>query len=150
MARVVVLHVRWPEGYFTDKYPSLVISGYVYSIRREPLTVKSQNSRDWCSGLQVDLGALGSAGDTAGSDDRKSASTNGRPRSAWECWWQDSECWRQAWNPAESLKSSLGETTSSWGTLLVSLEIIATTYPWEIFKTHVFSLYSHLCIYVSI
>jgi len=39
--------------------------------------------------------------------------------------------------------------TSSLGTLLVRLEIIATTYRSTIFKTHVFSLYSHLCIYVS-
>jgi len=31
----------------------------------------------------------------------------------------------------------------------VRLEIIATTYRSTIFKTHVFSLYSHLCIYVS-
>jgi hypothetical protein len=30
------------------------------------------------------------------------------------------------------------------------LEIIATTYRSTIFKTYVFSLYSHLCIYVSI
>ena len=29
------------------------------------------------------------------------------------------------------------------------LEIIATTYRSMIFKTHVFSFYSHLCIYVS-
>jgi len=40
MPRVVVLHVRWPEGYFTDKYPSLVISSYVYSVKGEPLTVE--------------------------------------------------------------------------------------------------------------
>jgi len=33
--------------------------------------------------------------------------------------------------------------------LLVRLEIIATTYRSTIFKTHLFSLYSHLCIYVS-
>jgi len=32
----------------------------------------------------------------------------------------------------------------------VRLEIIATTYHSTIVKTHVFSLYSHLCIYVSI
>jgi len=32
--------------------------------------------------------------------------------------------------------------------LLVSLDIIATTYRSTIFKTHVFSLYTHLCIYV--
>jgi len=32
------LHVRWPEGYFTDKYPSLVIPGYIYSAKGEPLT----------------------------------------------------------------------------------------------------------------
>jgi len=34
--------------------------------------------------------------------------------------------------------------------LLVHLEIIATTYCSTIFKTYAFSLYSHLCIYVSI
>jgi hypothetical protein len=39
MPRVAVMHVRWPEGYFTDKYPSLVISGYIYSAKGEPLTV---------------------------------------------------------------------------------------------------------------
>ena len=33
--------------------------------------------------------------------------------------------------------------------LLVRLEIIATTYCSTIFKTHVFSLYSHLCIYIA-
>jgi hypothetical protein len=38
MPRAVVLHVRWPEGYFTDKYPSLVIPGYIYSAKGEPLT----------------------------------------------------------------------------------------------------------------
>jgi hypothetical protein len=39
MPRVVVMHVRWPEGYFTDKYPLLVIPGYIYSAKGEPLTV---------------------------------------------------------------------------------------------------------------
>ena len=39
--------------------------------------------------------------------------------------------------------------TSSLGTLLVRLEIIATTYRSTIFKTHEFSLYSHLCIYIA-
>jgi hypothetical protein len=34
--------------------------------------------------------------------------------------------------------------------LLVRLEIIATTYRSTIFKTYAFSMYSHLCIYVSI
>jgi hypothetical protein len=34
--------------------------------------------------------------------------------------------------------------------LLVHLGIIATTYRSTIFKTHVFSLYAHLCIYVAI
>ena len=34
--------------------------------------------------------------------------------------------------------------------LQVHLEIIATTYRSTIFKTYAFSLYSHLCIYVSI
>jgi len=43
----------------------------------------------------------------------------------------------------------VGKTTSSLGTLLVRLEIIATTYRSTIFKTHVFSLYPHLCIYIA-
>ena len=42
-----------------------------------------------------------------------------------------------------------GKTTSSLGTLLVPLEIIATTYHSTRFKPHVFSLYSHLSIYVA-
>jgi len=40
--------------------------------------------------------------------------------------------------------------TSSLGTLQVRLEIITTTYHSKIFKTHVFSSYSDLCIHVSI
>ena len=35
------------------------------------------------------------------------------------------------------------------GMPLVHLEIIATTYRSMIFETYAFSLYSHLCIYVS-
>ena len=35
------------------------------------------------------------------------------------------------------------------GTLQVRLEIIATTYYSTIFETHVFSLYSHLCINIA-
>jgi hypothetical protein len=46
---------------------------------------------------------------------------------------------RHVWEHLESQYSSLGKTTSSLGTLLVRLEIIAT----------VFSLYSHLCISVT-
>jgi len=43
----------------------------------------------------------------------------------------------------------LGKLTSSLGPLLVQLEIIATTYRSTIFKTHVFSLYSHLSVYIA-
>jgi len=39
--------------------------------------------------------------------------------------------------------------TSSLGSLLVRLEIIATTYHSTIFKSHEFSLYSHLCISIA-
>jgi len=42
-----------------------------------------------------------------------------------------------------------GKKASSLGTPLVRLEIIATTYCSMTVKTHVFSLYSHLYIYVS-
>jgi len=44
----------------------------------------------------------------------------------------------------------LSPAATSLGMLLVRLEIIATTYRSTIFKTYAFSLYSHLCIYVSI
>jgi len=50
--------------------------------------------------------------------------------------------------PAITVEQS-GKTTSSVGTLLVRLEIIATTYHSTIFKTHAFSLYSHLGIYIA-
>ena len=42
-----------------------------------------------------------------------------------------------------------GQKTFSLGTLLVHQEIIATTYHSTILETHVFSLYSHLCIYIA-
>jgi len=38
---------------------------------------------------------------------------------------------------------------TSLGTLQVRLQIIATNYSSTIFETHVFSLYSHLCIYIA-
>jgi len=38
---------------------------------------------------------------------------------------------------------------SSLGPLPVHLEIIATTHRSTIFETHVFSMYSHLCIYIA-
>jgi len=44
----------------------------------------------------------------------------------------------------------LSPAAASLGMLLGRLEIIATTSRSTIFKTHAFSLYSHLCIYVSI
>jgi hypothetical protein len=39
MPRIGIMHVRWPEGYFTDKDPSLVILGYIYSVKGKPLTI---------------------------------------------------------------------------------------------------------------
>jgi len=60
-----------------------------------------------------------------------------------------SERRRQVWEHVESPQSSMGKSTSSFGTLLVCLEIIATTYCSMIFKTHISSLYSHQCIYIA-
>jgi len=57
---------------------------------------------------------------------------------------------QQPWEHLNSLSSSQVKTSSSLGILLVCLEIIATTYHSTIFKTHIFCLYSHLCICVSI
>jgi len=82
--------------------------------------------------------------------------TLGAPGSTWECrrqaWepqWQALEPQRQVWEHLESHLSSVGQITSSLGMLLVLLEIIATTYCSMVFKTDVFSLYSHLCIYIA-
>jgi len=44
----------------------------------------------------------------------------------------------------------LSPAAASLGMLVLRLEIIATTYCSTLFKTYAFSLYSHLCIYVSI
>jgi len=46
MPRAVVLHVRWSEG-SSDKYPSLVIPGYIYSAKGKPLTtITFENDND--------------------------------------------------------------------------------------------------------
>jgi len=90
----------------------------------------------------------------------------GTPRSAGEnigcIWAHQRHAWErrgQSWEhlrvPATSLGApritveQSGKTTFSLGTLLVCLEIIATAYRSTIFKTHLFSLYSHLCIYIA-
>jgi len=54
---------------------------------------------------------------------------------------------RNGYSYAEAVFSP---AAASLGMLLVHLEIIATTYRSTILKTYAFSLYSHLCIYVSI
>jgi len=74
---------------------------------------------------------------------RATGSANDKPGSTWERR-------RRVCEHLDSQWSSLGKTTSSLGTLQVRLESIATTYRSTIFKTHVSSLYSDLCIYVSI
>jgi hypothetical protein len=53
------------------------------------------------------------------------------------------------WENLESQQSGLGKTTSALGMLLVSQEIIATTYRSTIAKSHLSGLYSHLCIYIA-
>ena len=49
-----------------------------------------------------------------------------------------------------SYAETVSQHLASLGMLLVRLEIIATTYRSTISKTYAFSLYSPLCIYVSI
>jgi len=99
----------------------------------------------------------GSAGDKSGGACDKAGSTSNHTRAVrekhllWECCrcaWNGSgapgmvqvrlECCRHAWNAA-----------GAPGIRQVRLEIIATTYRSTIVKTHVFRLYSHLCINVS-
>jgi len=80
---------------------------------------------------------------------------SGAPGSTWErrrqAWERQQHTWErwQAREHVESLYSSLWKTSSSLGTLLVQLEIIATTYRSTIVKSHVFGLNSHLCIYIA-
>jgi len=71
------------------------------------------------------------------------------PGSAWERRRRVGEHRRQVLEHLESQYSRLGKTTSSLVSLRLRLEIIATSYRSTIFKTRVFSLYSQLCIYVS-
>jgi hypothetical protein len=81
---------------------------------------------------------------------RITGSANNKPGSSWERRQQTLECWRQVWEHLESQWSRLGKTTSSLGTALVGQQIIDTTYCSSISITDVLSLYSHLCMYVSI
>jgi len=71
-------------------------------------------------------------------------------RQAWKQWWQFWERWGHVRVHLQSLYFSFQNMSSPLVTLLVCLQIIATTHYSTIFKTHVFSLYSHLRIYVSI
>jgi len=66
-----------------------------------------------------------------------------------ECQQEGRECKLKARGHLKSLWSSVRKTTSSFEMLQMCLGIIVTTYCSTIFKTHVFSLYSHLCINVS-
>jgi len=52
MARVVVLQVRWPEGYFTDKYP-VGYPRYIYSVKEEPLTWRQSETTGGTLGDKV-------------------------------------------------------------------------------------------------
>jgi len=109
--------------------------------------------------IWVHLGSPGRAGDKSGSAGNKSGSAGVNSGSAGDKVWERrqqvwerrrpaSERRQQVWKHVKSQWSSLGKT-SSLGMLQVCLEIIATTYRSTIVKTHVFRLYTHLCIYVS-
>ena len=84
----------------------------------------------------ISLEAPGCAGVKSWCAGDRSGCANDKPRSAGDM-------------SGSTSNQSLGKTTSSLGTLLVRLEIIATIYRSTIVKTHVFSLYSHLCIYIA-
>jgi hypothetical protein len=72
-------------------------SGSVWELSdRNPRVVKSHSWLDQRSGLQVHLGATGSAGDNSGSADNKRGSTWDGGRQALESRWQ-------AWERLESL-----------------------------------------------
>jgi len=85
----------------------------------------------------------GSAGEKPGSADDKPGSTG-------ECRQQIWKRRRHVWEHLESQQSSLGKTTSSLGTLLVCLEIIATTYCSTILKlmySVCILIYVSMCLY---
>jgi len=82
----------------------------------------------------------------------------GTPGSIWkrrrQVWKHQQQAWEHLGVPVTSLGAppitvEQSRITSAFGTLLVCLDIIATTYRSTICKTHVFSLYSDLCIYIA-
>jgi hypothetical protein len=106
----------------------------------------------------VHLGAPGCAGDMSGHTNNKSGRADDEPGSTREHPLQVWEGQRQSWKHLAAPATSLGAPQitveqlgkgSSLGMLLVCLEIIATTYCSTSFETHVFSLYSDICIYIA-
>jgi len=87
---------------------------------------KLGNTAERCRELWVHLGAPASAGDKPGSADKMSGSADDKPGHADNQPGRTCERRWHAWEHLESLKSSLGKT-SSLGTQLVRLEIITTT-----------------------
>jgi len=59
------------------------------------------------------------------------------------------ECRQSAQEHLKSLENHLGDMISGLGALLQHMEIVDTTYFKMIFKIRAFSVYSHLCIYLS-
>jgi hypothetical protein len=63
-----------------------------------------------------------------GSAEEMPVSTDDNPGSTWECWREAWEHKRHDWEHLRSQLNSLEKITSSLGTLLVRVQIIATTY----------------------
>jgi len=74
---------------------SLGASGSIWELSdQNPRVVKSQSRLDRCSGLQVHLGAPGSAGEKPRSADDKSGSTSNHSRAVWE---KHRLLWERCW-----------------------------------------------------
>jgi len=94
----------------------------------------------------VHLGAPGRSDDESGIAEDKSGIADDKSGIADDMLVSTWGRHRQPWEHIGLLSSCLGKTTSSLGTLLLRLDIRATTYRSTIFKTHVFSFDSHLSL----
>jgi len=79
-------HSTTLNDYQQNVFWSLGASGSVWELSDgNPRVFKSWSVLDWCSGLQVHLGAPGSASDKSGSADQKPRNTQERQQQAWQC-----------------------------------------------------------------
>jgi hypothetical protein len=129
--------------------------GWLLHVYQENNCDKFGNTSECCSEIWVHLGASGSAGLKPGSAGNKPGSGGNKPgvpnNKPGSILVDRRKIWARLPHGSEHIElheSSHGKI-SSFETALWGLIIIATSYQWTTFKTHVCSLYSHLCINIA-